>query len=177
VESTLVLSRGDGSIICATGSLSRNERNTAGGRSRSTIPATATTSADPTSLEATHNEEAELKADGVASQNKLPKNPAETLALAVFGFVHSATLLGRAVAGSHSSQDNQDAAPANIFESIPSQPGDDQHQLKGDESTNKEDQVQLLRLRTRRQEVIIYPDTNYLCCVVQSVGKQLNESA
>jgi hypothetical protein len=32
-------------------------------------------------------------------------------------------------------------------------------------------------LRTKRQEIIIYPDTNYLCCVVQSVGKQANGMA
>lgn len=33
------------------------------------------------------------------------------------------------------------------------------------------DEVQLLRMRTKRQEIIIFPDTKFLCCVVQAVGK------
>ena len=32
-------------------------------------------------------------------------------------------------------------------------------------------EVQLLRMRTKRQEIIIYPDTKFLCCVIQTVGK------
>ena len=32
-------------------------------------------------------------------------------------------------------------------------------------------ELQLLRLRTKAQEIIIYPDQKYLCCVVQSTGK------
>lgn len=31
--------------------------------------------------------------------------------------------------------------------------------------------VQLLRMRTRKQEIIIFPDQNYLCCVIQNIGK------
>jgi hypothetical protein len=26
-------------------------------------------------------------------------------------------------------------------------------------------------MRTKRQEIIIYPDTKFLCCVIQAVGK------
>jgi hypothetical protein len=32
-------------------------------------------------------------------------------------------------------------------------------------------EVQLIRMRTKRQEIIIYPDTKFLCCVIQAVGK------
>ena len=31
--------------------------------------------------------------------------------------------------------------------------------------------LQLLRLRTRSQEIIIYPDSKFLCSVVQGIGK------
>lgn len=31
--------------------------------------------------------------------------------------------------------------------------------------------VQLLRLRLKKQEVIIFPDPKYLCCVVQDMDK------
>jgi hypothetical protein len=34
-----------------------------------------------------------------------------------------------------------------------------------------ENEVQLIRMRTKRQEIIIYPDTKFLCCVIQAVGK------
>jgi hypothetical protein len=33
-------------------------------------------------------------------------------------------------------------------------------------------QVQLLRLRIKQREIIIFPDPQYLCCVVQRVAKQ-----
>jgi hypothetical protein len=26
-------------------------------------------------------------------------------------------------------------------------------------------------MRSKRQEIIIYPDTKFLCCVIQAVGK------
>jgi hypothetical protein len=35
-----------------------------------------------------------------------------------------------------------------------------------------ESQVQLLRLRIKSREIIVFPDPQYLCCVVQRVGKQ-----
>lgn len=143
-------------------------------RTGSTILAAGPTPTDPTSSEDTNNRDAESEPNGVASPQKHLMSPAETLAVAVFGFVHSATLLGRAVGRSHGDQESQEAARANVFESIPNHSGEEQPQLEGDESTSKEDQVQLLRLRTKRQEIIIYPDTNYLCCVIQSVGKQAN---
>lgn len=40
------------------------------------------------------------------------------------------------------------------------------------EARRGESQVQLLRLRVKHREIIIFPDPQYLCCVVQRVGKQ-----
>jgi hypothetical protein len=40
------------------------------------------------------------------------------------------------------------------------------------ETRRNDSQVQLLRLRVRHREIIIFPDPQYLCCVVQRVGKQ-----
>jgi hypothetical protein len=34
-----------------------------------------------------------------------------------------------------------------------------------------ESEVQLLRMRTKTQEIIIFPDAKFLCCVVQAIGK------
>lgn len=83
-------------------------------------------------------------------------------------------MLGRAVGGSYHDHDMQDAARTNLFDTVTSQLGNSQYQMEEVENSSKEDQVQLLRLRTKRQEIIIYPDSNYICCVVQSVGKQAN---
>ena len=174
VESTLILSRSVGTIICATGNLSRNERNGELGRPRTAGLATEATATEPKATETTDSSDAKLEVDGAAVQNNQVLSPAERLAVAVFGFVQSATMLGRAVGGSYHDHDMQDAARTNLFDTVTSQLGNSQYQMEEVENSSKEDQVQLLRLRTKRQEIIIYPDSNYICCVVQSVGKQAN---
>jgi hypothetical protein len=48
------------------------------------------------------------------------------------------------------------------------------HYIDKDADTHEkagENEVQLLRMRTRTQEIIIFPDTKFLCCVVQAIGK------
>lgn len=144
------------------------------GRSGSAGLGTEATTTDPNPTEDTDGQETASEVDGAATQNKRVMSAAETLALSVFGFVHSATMLGRAVGRSHIDQDSQDTARASLFETSTTQTRNDQHEIENDESTGREDQVQLLRMRTKRQEIIIYPDSKYLCCVVQSVGKQVN---
>jgi hypothetical protein len=48
------------------------------------------------------------------------------------------------------------------------------HQIDKDARMHEkagESEVQLLRMRTKTQEIIIFPDTKFLCCVVQAIGK------
>lgn len=171
VESTLVLSRSDGSIICATGSISPSQQANVGGRP---VSAALSATRDSTTNEVANEPESASEAEEVTPQSKAAMGPAELLASSVLSFVHSATLLGRAAGRSNDDPESQDAARAGFYETAPNQEADDQEQNGDSESAGREDQIQLLRLRTRRQEVIIYPDTKYLCCVVQSVGKQAN---
>jgi hypothetical protein len=174
VESTLVLSRRDGSIICTTGRLYQDKRSSVVEPSTSAGQPSDSTPNDSASAEPVNEQDLASDTERVASQGTRVITPAETLAASIFGFVHSATLLGRAIGTSHSSQESQGAARAGVFESVSNPAGDRKHPDDESQSTPREDQVQLLRMRTRRQEIIIYPDPSYLCCVVQSVGKQAN---
>ena len=40
------------------------------------------------------------------------------------------------------------------------------------EHIRDESRVQLMRLRIKSREIIIFPDPQYLCCVVQRIGRQ-----
>jgi hypothetical protein len=92
------------------------------------------------------------------------RKPVEILAGSIFQFVQSAASLGTTVGSTsmlHSSTDS-------VLNSRPDVPGEDDGSIAGD------DEVQLLRLRTKNQEIIVFPDSNYICCVVQKVGKASN---
>ncbi|KAI1617471.1 hypothetical protein EDD37DRAFT_646319 [Exophiala viscosa] len=156
VQSTLILSRRDGSIIRATGFDAAEKQNNAGGYQWS-----ATQTKTPVQPEV----EVQPGGDG-AADGKLQL--VEVLASSIFQFVNNAgflaTTLGttsRQILGAQNTNfasgesENKDGAATE------------------DEIDNKadEDEVQLLRLRTKHQEIIVFPDPNYICCVVQRMGK------
>lgn len=60
------------------------------GRSGSAGLGTEATTTDPNPTEDTDGQETASEVDGAATQNKRVMSAAETLALSVFGFVHSA---------------------------------------------------------------------------------------
>lgn len=153
VESTLILSRKDGSIIKTAGFTGETRRK----RALSAAP------------ETTNNQNATSEDAAGAENDKL--TPAEELAASVFQFMKAAGILGATLAtmtndygresGSYTAKASNDAAQSSAT----------------DDSTNglagrSDAQVQLLRLRIKQLEVIIYPDPQYICCVVQRVGKQ-----
>lgn len=167
MESTLVLSRKDGSVICTTGRLYHDKRSSIVEPPASTVLSSHSATTDLVLAGSAIGQDSISGTTRVESQDTRVITPVEMLAGSILGFVHSATLLGRAVGVSHNDQGSQDAARAGVFETASNPAGEGQ-------GTSREDHVQLLRMRTRRQEIIIYPDPNYLCCVVQSVGKQAN---
>ncbi|KAK4945154.1 hypothetical protein LTR10_015580 [Elasticomyces elasticus] len=159
VQSTLILSRRDGSIIRATCVDAGEKQNNAGGYQWSV---NETKTQVEQVVEVKPGEEGEP--DG-----KL--KPVEVLASSIFQFVNNAsslaTTLGttsRQLSGAQSSSfasgesDNRDGAT-----------NEDEADIK-----TSEDEVQLLRLRTKHQEIIVFPDPNYICCVVQRMGKAGN---
>jgi hypothetical protein len=143
VQSTLILSREDGSVISATG-FSPDEGSPSG-RSQ------------------------ERGASG--NPQKEGPAPAEQLASAIFEFVSASNTLsskmellsvqnsGRLDITSLSNEENNARPKHHVGKDV------DTHDKVGG------NEVQLIRMRTKRQEIIIYPDTKFLCCVIQAVGK------
>jgi hypothetical protein len=148
VQSTLILSRSDGSIIRATGFeeapvISLSQPITAADQSKGAQEATA-----------------------YASNGQQDLKPAESLAASIYQFVQNAASLGKALGTtSRSGSGSRDSIHGygGRAQSANKPLGQDDEV----DAANNEDDVQLLRLRTKQQEIIIFPDPSYICCVVQ----------
>ena len=172
VQSTLILSKRDGSIIRATG-ITDPEKPEAS--------SAAITYQWPRGQSGNHGAEgnqgnavAEVKTGGSDAQD-MPK-PVELLASSIFHFVNNAAALGVTLGAVSRYAAGQDGVPSgpSYINTKPLK-----HDLANDEEPDSgpgEDDLQLLRLRTKHQEIIVFPDPNYICCVVQRVGKAGNPS-
>lgn len=91
-------------------------------------------------------------------------SPVQYLASTIHEFVKISSKLAAGVSqpGAY-----QQASPGNIVHGTTTQSQEQRDQL----TITKDEDVQLLRLRTKKQEIIIFPDPNYLCCVVQNLAK------
>ena len=162
VQSTLILSRQTGNIICATGALLASSQPAES--LRTTLEQSAVS---PNTALAPDTDED-------ASNVPEPTTPAQHLARAILSFLDSAQTLGLCLqplnsdpsSSSHRrtlsfSDDKENRGPdANSAEKL----DDDRMDGRG------QDLLQLLRLRTTTQEIIIYPDARYVCCVVQGLA-------
>jgi len=100
--------------------------------------------------------------------------PTEVLAATIFHFVNSATSLGLTLGStSRNAASSEGTVAAGGYGSTANASKSDAAEEESD-SKASEDEVQLLRLRTKHQEIIIFPDPNYICCVVQRAGKAGN---
>ena len=170
VVSTLILSRRDGSIIRATGVDTPEERgSSASGKSFPWSPHQPPT--DGQEIAGRGGSSTVDKVDE-STDARQPMKPVEVLAGSIFQFVHNANVLGETLETASRAGGRADGAFA------ASGYGEDQDGPKKErafehdtEHNSSADEVQLLRLRTKHQEIIIFPDANYICCVVQKVGK------
>ncbi|ETN40357.1 uncharacterized protein HMPREF1541_04634 [Cyphellophora europaea CBS 101466] len=158
VESTLILSRKDGSIIKTTGFTSAEKRR----RAQSTAAYQAAESPAQVKDADAGNEEA------IAEQEKF--SPAEELAASIFQFMKAAGTLGTTLTAVSAGQDGEDSNTLRRPES--GRAPDTDGTTEESEARRIDSQVQLLRLRVKHREIIIFPDPHYLCCVVQRIGKQ-----
>ncbi|KAL4973322.1 hypothetical protein BDW66DRAFT_153926 [Aspergillus desertorum] len=195
VQSTLILSRTDGSIIQTTGLLAPAKRTLVSSGASNPAPAprtesaatdtptdTATETATPSSP-STEAETQQLHSSSIASaqtqnQAQTQSNPyqptqAEALAARIFALVSAASNLGLSL----SNPPGQDADDNGVQESglingsgngngTGSGGGRDEGETEGSEGQD-DDGVKLLRLRTKKHEVVVVPDRKYLLCVVQ----------
>jgi hypothetical protein len=157
VHATLILSRKDGSIIKATGFInSRNDTNLA----RQTYGELLSGSKNDAGQDTTSTS---LEQTTVTAQDTA-LTQVEILASSIYTFVAASVGLAKSM-----------SLPDTSNELYNGQNEDNQAQSTGDlrdvsHGTAEED-IQLLRMRTRKQEIIIFPDPRYLCCVVQNIGK------
>lgn len=157
VQSTLILSRKDGSIIKATGSIANStEADAQDGR----IYSNTDSSGDEKVPRVTQGDNAEVK-----STESTP-SAAQVMAESIHAFVASASLLAESL-----------GKLSNLADTARGRTEPDTSKSEGKDvittsSTSQVDhEIQLLRLRLKKQEVIIFPDPHYLCCVVQDLEK------
>ncbi|KAL3449254.1 hypothetical protein BJX65DRAFT_273096 [Aspergillus insuetus] len=189
VQSTLILSRKDGSIIQSTGLLAPPKRTRSETSPLTAVPSTATTE-DPlntttapptTSSPAAETTQQSPTQTQTQSQQRPPYQPsqAEALAAHIFAFVSSASNLsltlsnpvGEGVSkGSESGFANVNGAEnAGGFSSTGTGTGREDAEGDGGESQD-DDEVKLLRLRTKKHEIVVVPDKKYLLCVVHDAS-------
>lgn len=155
VKSTLILARKDGSIIKASGVIA-SDRNIASQR-RSIYGTESRLTSDRSSTDESNSDTVDEPGQKTEEQRL---TPAQILAASIYSFVASATAVSDAVA---------ETDERNAFLGHEDQPPD--HMKEAHVQSQTKSDVQLLRLRLRKQEVIIFPDPSYLCCVIQDLER------
>ncbi|KKK13158.1 hypothetical protein P175DRAFT_0495284 [Aspergillus ochraceoroseus IBT 24754] len=187
VQSTFILSRKDGSIIQSTGLLASSPSSSSSSSSKPTRnaptspapPAPGTEDAIPDSASSPPPPPTDLPLPAAPSTSATPPKPhqpsqAEALAAQVFAFVSSASTLSFSLShplGEHPTPKRRDsssvpdsAAPGGGTTPPPPLGREDGD---GDGSEREDDdEVKLLRLRTKKHEIVVVPDRKYLLCVV-----------
>ncbi|KAL4805798.1 hypothetical protein BDV18DRAFT_139866 [Aspergillus unguis] len=209
VQSTLILSRKDGSIIQTTGLLAppttpKNRSENASPAPTALLPedtvtvtetetekdTTTDTAGTSTETEAqtqtqqvqspsaTMSTQAQPQPPAQAQSKPYQPSQAEALAAHIFAFVSSASNLSFSLSHpvdetSAKSQSNggiHDSGLTNgnggVNGSISPGAGRDEAENENPDSQD-DDEVKLLRLRTKKHEIVVVPDRKYLLCVVQ----------
>ncbi|KAK2800543.1 hypothetical protein FQN50_008088 [Emmonsiellopsis sp. PD_5] len=168
VQSTLLLSRKDGSIIQSSGLLASRSSPASTPPAPASIPEPAAPEqqSDPN---ATANETTE------PSQPPAPYKPtqAETLAAHIFAFVSSASALSTSLSNPSSVPNNEtDYGSGTVGADNVNGHGHARNDSGESEGYEREedDDVKLLRLRTKIHEIIIIPDRKFLLCVVHDLS-------
>lgn len=156
VKSTLILARKDGSIIKASGMIVADNKLVSKRQSMYGMQGE------------THNDQSMTNDPTMDNVDDLGQKaegsrltPAQILAASIYSFVVAATTVSEALA---EVDGTKSAFAADETQALA--------HLKGPDALAQPDtNVQLLRLRLRKQEVIIFPDPSYLCCVVQDLER------
>ncbi|CAL5869106.1 uncharacterized protein PFLUO_LOCUS3334 [Penicillium psychrofluorescens] len=176
VHSTLILSRRDGSIIQGTGLLASPTVDANG------APRPSTTDSIPSSSAPQQSDESASSpappAANASSSSSPPYQPsqAEALAAHIFAFVSSASALGVSLSRPASQQngsahESQPAAWDAGHESYANGTSTPREEDRDADTVDaEEDEVKLLRMRTRKHEIVVVPDKKYLLCVVHDAA-------
>ncbi|KXG54416.1 Dynein light chain-related protein [Penicillium griseofulvum] len=158
VQSTLILSRKDGSIIQSTGQLAQTEENAS--RTAHNTPSTTDQNSLAQSTDPSPTQPA-------VSQPYQPSQ-AETLAAHIFAYVSSAEALG--VSLSRPTLTVQ--RPSDAHWDVNYDYGNEGREEDRDDGEDRDEdgEVKLLRMRTKKHEIVVVPDRKYLLCVVHDAS-------
>ncbi|EEA22716.1 aminotransferase, putative [Talaromyces marneffei ATCC 18224] len=192
VQSTLILSRKDGSIIQSTGLLaatspsslgtSNTTNNTDNNLENSSPPRGTVTNSSTTDLASPTLPSPESVVSGQPSANSTQNNQqpykpsqAETLAAHIFAFMTSASGLALSLSGSGSTGNDDvgyDSRSKGINGTLENGTTTDVTTTTTDRTHEREedDEIKLLRLRTKKNEIVVVPDRKYLLCVVHDAA-------
>ena len=152
VQSTLILSRRNGSIVTSSGFGSADKRRRAESMAGYQVQSNDKSQHD--------------SQEGLEQQVRIEKLSAEQeLATSIFQFVQAADALGSTL-DSVSAEQGSDEYTTHRNDDVSKDSANKDATAVSDEA-----HVQLLRLRVKHYEIIIFPDPRYLCCVVQRVGR------
>ncbi|PGH00012.1 hypothetical protein AJ80_09249 [Polytolypa hystricis UAMH7299] len=184
VQSTLILSRKDGSIIQTTGLLalqsSPNNNNTTTTPAAATPPSLSPPTSEPPLATSSTTEQSnptpittENAPNTVATSVPYKPSPAELIASHIFAFVSSASALSASLSSSSTNKSNEAEYRPSIFDRSDvngNGHGKDERGESDAPEREEEDEVRLLRLRTKVHEIIIIPGRRFLLCVVHDVS-------
>ncbi|KAL2819989.1 hypothetical protein BJX63DRAFT_428314 [Aspergillus granulosus] len=185
VQSTFILSRKDGSIIQSTGLLAAPKRTRSEpSHAASSTPVTEDTIT--TSTQSPSSPSAEPQQPSSSAQTQQPPyqpSQAEALAAHIFAFVSSASNLSLSLSnpvgeGAAASAGGGKGAEDGFGDANGAGDGSgswgastarDDAEGEGPEGQDG-DEVRLLRLRTKKHEIVVVPDKKYLLCVVHDAS-------
>ncbi|KAB8227856.1 hypothetical protein ETB97_004534 [Aspergillus alliaceus] len=169
VQSTFILSRKDGSIIQSTGLLAAKSASS----SSPSMSQTDISAEEPSESTTTPAEPSSPSTPSGAATHRQPSyqpSQAEALAARIFAFVSSASDLSLSLSRPPTETTNGSKTEPNGFQEglgngISRDDGDGETSEKEDD-----DEVKLLRLRTKKHEIVVVPDKKYLLCVVHDAA-------
>ncbi|KAK4868831.1 hypothetical protein LT330_006440 [Penicillium expansum] len=166
VQSTLILSRKDGSIIQSTGQLAQTTDENGSSRTARNTPSTT----DSIPLSTTQSTDSSPTSPTVPQ----PYQPsqAETLAAHIFAYVSSAEALGVSLSRPTPTVQRPSDNHWDVDYDYGTEAGTAREEDRdGDDIDRDEDgEVKLLRMRTKKHEIVVVPDRKYLLCVVHDAA-------
>ncbi|KAJ5213793.1 hypothetical protein N7449_000962 [Penicillium cf. viridicatum] len=166
VQSTLILSRKDGSIIQRTGQLAQMTEENGSSRTAQITPSTT----DPNPLSAAQPTDSSPTSPTV-SQPYQPSQ-AETLAAHIFAYVSSAEALGVSLSRPTLTAQRPSDSHWDVTYDHGNETGTTREEDRDGEDVDRDEggEVKLLRMRTKKHEIVVVPDRKYLLCVVHDAS-------
>jgi hypothetical protein len=173
VQSTLILSRKDGSIIQSTGLLAPSQTHSSQPSRNAVASAEMPMSSPSEPASSSNSHDVPNLPDQASFANQQPYKPsqAEALAAHIHAFVLSASALSVSLSHPPSAtiaEDGYHGRSSNVNVEDGAGNGAVDEDVEEAENRDKEegDEVKLLRLRTKKHEIVVVPDRKYLLCVV-----------